>query len=235
MKIGPLFKWFGSKWQSAKHYPPPVHGSIVEPYAGGAGYACNYPDRDVLLFEADPLLIELWRWLITECTPATVREIPLKIAGVDIRTLGLSRGQTLLLKHWTNTNSQGAPWVPHAWAEKPGQWTENTRSRVADQIGAIKHWKIGGSLPNVATWFIDPPYQHNHQYKIKHFDFAGLGRFVQRIPPENQVIVCEARGKQGQLPDWLPFVDSHRSVTSRRKAEQSHHSNELVYLQGAQT
>ena len=48
MKIGPLFKWFGSKWQSAKRYPPPQYTLIVEPYAGGAGYSLNYCERAVL-------------------------------------------------------------------------------------------------------------------------------------------------------------------------------------------
>jgi len=30
MKCNPLFKWFGSKWQSAKRYPSPLHINIVE-------------------------------------------------------------------------------------------------------------------------------------------------------------------------------------------------------------
>ena len=64
IKISPLFKWFGSKWQSAKHYPKPAHDIIVEPFAGGAGYSLNYTDRQVVLWEDDPNLAKLWKWLI---------------------------------------------------------------------------------------------------------------------------------------------------------------------------
>ena len=42
---GPLFKWFGSKWSASKHYPRPLYDTIVEPFAGGAGYAPFVPFR----------------------------------------------------------------------------------------------------------------------------------------------------------------------------------------------
>jgi hypothetical protein len=143
MKIGPLFKWFGSKWQAARHYPPPLRAGIVEPFAGSAGYALNYADREVVLWEADPNLSELWRWLISDATPALVREIPIGLpVGLDIRTLGLSDGQGLLLKHWQRTNNAGDCWTVSPWGNMPGQWTENTRARVAEQVCAVKHWRF---------------------------------------------------------------------------------------------
>lgn len=61
-RISPLFKWFGSKWLSAKRITAPKYSSIVEPFGGGAGYSLNHVDRDVLICETDPHLSKLWPW-----------------------------------------------------------------------------------------------------------------------------------------------------------------------------
>lgn len=45
-----------------------------------------------------------------------------------------------------------------------------------------------------------------------------------------QVIVREATGKNGEVPNWLPFTHNHTSVTSRRKETQSHHSKEYIWI-----
>jgi hypothetical protein len=236
MKIHPLFKWFGSKWQSAKHYPAPMHDLIVEPFAGGAGYALNYADRDVIIWDDDPNLQALWRWIINDATPADVSDIPVGLpVGHDIRSIGLSDGQALLLKHWQRTNNVGDCWTISPWGDKPGQWTANARARVADEIMAVKHWKF--EVPNwratTATWFIDPPYFYNYRYRIglPPFSFDALAICVKGIPRDSLVIVCEATDKvSGAFPTYLPFDDSHVSVTSRRKSTQSHHSHELSYI-----
>src|SRR5882757_8175992 len=99
MKIGPLFKWFGSKWQSSKHYPRPQHDIIIEPFAGGAGYSLNHCEKQVKLWEDDSNLVALWSWLIYEASDQDIREIPINVTeGTDIRSLGLSNGQSLLMK-----------------------------------------------------------------------------------------------------------------------------------------
>lgn len=235
-KVGPFFKWFGSKWQSAKHYPQPQHTRLIEPFAGGAGYACNYSDHEVVLWDDDPNVRELWKWLICDAKATDILSIPLNVpSGTDIRSLGLTRGQALLLKHWQRTNNVGDCWTVSPWGDKPGQWTESTRSRLADELGAISHWKVGDCISYVdepSTWFIDPPYQFNYRYRrdLPDFDYAQLDSLVQTIHKDSLVIVCEAVGKKGEMPSYLPFERSHRSVTSRRKPNQSHHSSELVYV-----
>lgn len=237
MKIRPLFKWFGSKWQSAKHYPTPVHDVLIEPFAGGAGYALNYVDKQVKIWDADFNLQLLWTWLIELATGDDIRAIPVGLpAGTDIRTLNLSSGQALLLKHWQRTNNVGDCWTISPWGHLPGQWTENTRARVAEEVYAIKHWTFGDVydwIDTPATWFIDPPYIYNYRYskQLPRIDYSQLDSLVQTITPESLVIVCEAVDKKtGQIPNYLPFEQSHVSVTSRRKASQSHHSSEVVYI-----
>ena len=241
--IHPLFKWFGSKWQAAPKYPEPKHEGIVEPYAGGAGYSLRYPDRTILICENDPHLSKLWPWLIREATEAAIRDIPIGVPiGTDIRSLGLSEGQALLLKNWQRTNNVGDCWTISPWGNKPGQWTSNTRARVAEEVNAIKHWRFAKdglsvmksivSTVDVDTWFIDPMYRYNYQYRqTQGHDYEELGRVIRSLP--GQVIVCEAVcPKTGAVPDWLPFVHFGSSVTSRRKATQNHHSKELIWTNG---
>lgn len=233
-KINPLFKSFGSKWSSAKHFPKPFSGStIFEPFAGSAGYSLNYADHNVVLWEINPLLQELWFWLINEARSVDVLDIPLNVPeGTDIRTLGLSRGQQLLLKNWQRTNNIGNCWTISAWGNKPGQWVKSTRDRVADEIHAVKHWQLRPiDWTEQGTYFCDSPYYYNYKYGIKDFDFVAYAANVGKVPPGSLVICCEAVCPKTQaIPDYLPFQPSHSQVTSRRKASNNHHSKELVYV-----
>ncbi len=233
---GPLFKWFGSKWLSAKKLPAPTYDQIVEPFAGGAGYSLRHAEHQVLICESDPHIYALWCWLISGATEAQIREIPLGVLeGTDIRTLGLSEGQQLLLKSWQRTNNVGNCWTISPWGNKPGQWTANTRARVASEFGAIGHWKVrdNGVLalqePQEATWFVDPPYQYNYQYRQSPVDYVALAAMVRG--QRGQRIVCEAVcPKTGAVPEWLPFVPWGSRITSRRKATNNHHSKELLWV-----
>lgn len=233
---GPLFKWFGSKWSASKHHPGPRHASIVEPFAGSAGYSLRHHEHDVVLAETDPHLRKLWSWLIHSATEADVRSIPINVAeGTDIRTLGLSDGQALLLKNWQRTNGVGDCWTVSSWGNLPGQWTANTRARVASEVNLIKHWVVRldaaecfATVATDVTWFIDPPYQSNYQYKSAPLDYAELARTIHGL--KGQVIACEAVcPKTGAVPTWLPFEPFRSMVTSRRKASNHHHSKELLY------
>jgi len=237
MKVGPFFKWFGSKWMNAINYPYPYGKYIIEPFAGSAGYSCNYSENNVILWDDDTYVKDLWSYLIYEAESKDILTIPINIPiGTDIHTLDLSKGQKLLLKHWQRTNNVGECWTISPWGNKPGQWTANTRTRIANQIQYIKHWKVQPTIDFVdyekCTWFIDPPYQFNYRYSrnLIPFNYGGLCSLVQTINSKSLIIVCEAKGKEGQVPVYLPFTNSFSSVTSRRKQSQSHHSNELIYI-----
>jgi len=234
---GPLFKWFGSKWLSSRKYPAPLHDTLIEPFAGSAGYSLRHGDgRNVVLYESDAHLLRLWRWLIEEATEEDVRQIPIQVPeGTDIRTLGLTDGQQLLLKTWQRTNNVGDCWTISPWGNKPGQWTANTRARVASECGAVRGWQIfpeglqSFTRPPTATWFIDPPYEFNYKYRSKYpVDYLRLGQIVSALP--GQQIVCEAVcPKTGRVPDWLPFAHFGNRITSRRKSTNNHHSKELLW------
>jgi 16S rRNA G966 N2-methylase RsmD len=81
------------------------------------------------------------------------------------------------------------------------------------------------------SWFLDPPYQNNYQYKSAPLDYTNLANKIQNLP--GQVIVCEAICQKTDMrPSWLPFVDFRRTVTSRRKVNDNHHSRELIFVKG---
>jgi hypothetical protein len=212
--------------------------SIFEPFAGSAGYSLNHSNKQVVLYDNNDNIWALWEWLINYASynPCAISEIPVNIKeGTDIRILGLSTGQELLLKHWQRTNNFGNCWTISPWGNKPGQWTVNTRVRVSEEVECIRHWKLANQsleyTQNNITYFIDPPYQYNYQYGCKYFDWKWLGESIKKIPLPHQIICCEARcPKTGKIPDWAPFVDFRKSVTSRRKSTQNHHSKEMIYL-----
>jgi site-specific DNA-adenine methylase len=234
---GPLFKWFGSKWLSAKTLPPPIHDTIIEPFAGGAGYSLRHVNSSVIICERDPHVFTLWQWLIQRAQEHDIRAIPIDIKeGTDIRTIGLSDGQALLLKTWQRTNNVGDCWTVSPWGNKPGQWTANTRARIASEFHQVKHWRVykdGFECMTImhhspATWFIDPCYQYNYQYRGTPTDYTRLAAQVSRL--NGQVIVCEAIcQKTGAIPNWLPFREFGSRITSRRKTENNHQSKELIY------
>lgn len=210
----------------------------MEPFAGSAGYSLRHSDRKVIIAESNARVYDLWRWLIEEATEQEIRDIPVDLPeGTDIRELGLSYGQTLLLKNWQRTNNVSECWTVSVWGNKPGQWTANTRSRVANEFYHIKHWtlasdgmKLMDDVGDAVTWFVDPPYKFNYNYGTR-VDHSKLGEIIRDL--NGQIIVCEALcQKTGARPSWLPFVDFRRTVTSRRKANANHHSRELIYVRG---
>lgn len=232
-----MFKWFGAKWNASKHYPMPEYKLIVEPFAGSACYALRHASTcRAVLWDACPEIAQLWCWLIDEARARDILAIPIELEPyTDIRKLGLSRGQRWLLKYWQRTNPQTACWTTSPWGHLPGQWTASTRARVAAQLPLIRRWEFREPDYTVeATWFIDPPYQHNYGHKQPAIDYKKLARRVMRL--RGQVIVCEALNpKTGASPDWLPFEVFRETVTSRRKAHNSHHSSELIFLRSNAT
>ena len=122
------------------------------------------------------------------------------------------------------------------WGNKPGQWTANTRARVASEFHSVKHWRIflDGMTAfdqfddTAVTWMIDPPYQYNYQYRGAPLDYKALAKRIRAAL--GQRIVCEAVcQKTGLVPSWLPFKHFGSRITSRRKAGNNHHSKELIW------
>ena len=208
--LKPFWRYYGGKWRAAPRYPVPLYDTIIEPFAGAAGYAMRYPERKVVLVEKYPVIAEMWRFLIA-ATPAEVRAIPLVEATDDLPSwvcagarhlVGFSLNSAVVSP--CRTLSAGARRQAATGRTFDG-WAEARRERVAAQVEQIRHWKIiegdYQDAPDVpATWFIDPPYNNKagSYYVHSTLDYPALGAWCRTRP--GQTIVCENEGS-----DWLPF------------------------------
>lgn len=77
-----MFSYFGSKHRLARRYPEPDYDTIVEPFAGSAGYSF-YGTRwrkRVYLYDVDENVVEVWRYLI-EASADDIMSLPVLKKG----------------------------------------------------------------------------------------------------------------------------------------------------------
>lgn len=196
-RLRPFFSYFGGKWTLAPKYPEPEHTTIVEPFAGSAGYATRYPNREVILVERSPLVAALWRWLISVSVDE-VMGLPLDPSQID----GLPDAARTLIGFWCGrarvrpATAGTSVWMTSGrWPSS--FWGEYARARIARQVDAIRHWRVieddyTGAPDVCATWFVDPPYISSRHYLVKVDDYPALGQWCRRR--RGTVIACEEEG-----------------------------------------
>ena len=229
----PFFTFYGGKYRAAPHYPAPLYETIIEPFAGSAGYAMRYPQNRIILVEKDPAIAALWRYLINT-TRENILHLPLDIP-TSLDDMDLLPEEKTLIGFWLNKGTASACKTPSAWMRsgiRPNSfWGEAIRYRIASQVNFIKHWGLiegdYSCAPNIeATWFIDPPYQKAgrlYRYSSKDIDFTRLGEWCKNRM--GQVMVCENDGA-----DWLPFIP-HRTIKSTEGKHGKKQSKESLYEQ----
>jgi len=208
--LKPFFGYFGSKAALASRYPPPGNYlTLIEPFAGSAGYALRTPARQVLLCDTNPRICGIWRYLIAARESELVR-LPLLGPDSSVEDFAIPPEARDLIGFWLGRCLSSPRLRPSKW-RRSGKWPstfwgENIRARIAAQVGAIRHWRVRcasyETLPIVpATWFIDPPYVgagHRYRKSASPVVHADLALWCQQR--EGRVIVCEQLGA-----DWLPF------------------------------
>lgn len=213
--LRPFWRYYGAKWAAARWYPAPRYDTIIEPFAGAAGYSCHYPDRRVILVDKSPVICGIWRWLI-RVEPAEVLAIPDIPEGGSVDDLPCCQEARWLAGFWCNQGTASPCKRPSAWALLSGPgvvapetrgWLPKVRERIARQVPLIRHWTViegdyHGAPDMEATWHVDSPYQvagKHYPFSLKPEDFAALGTWCRTL--RGQVMVCEQEGA-----DWLPFV-----------------------------
>jgi hypothetical protein len=230
--LRPFFGFYGGKWRDAlKHYPEPEHGTIVEPFAGSAGYSIRYAALRVILCEIDPVLSEVWRYLI-RVTPKEILAIPDLKPDDSLDDLKISQEARWLVGFWLNRGIASPRKSPSKWMRdgiRPGSfWGPRVRQTIASQVESIRHWRVHNCsyvdcpTPRVATWFVDPPYERagkHYRFGSENIDFASLAGWCESRP--GQVIVCENKGAT-----WLPF----RELADVKTTRADRRSREVLWL-----
>lgn len=233
--LRPFFTYFGGKWRAAPKYPPPIYDTIIEPFAGSAGYSLRYPDRKIILVEKSEAIAGIWRYLVG----ASEREIlalPLLEPGQSVEALDVCQEARWLIGMWVSSapqcpkqsrsaNARRSPeeWAQFAGSPRPLFWGPLCRSRIASQLGRIRHWQItcgdySGAPDERASWFVDPPYELqgvHYPCGSNALDYDALADWCRTR--RGQVMVCEAQGSA-----WLPFSDwgsfrSNNAATGRKR------------------
>ena len=231
----PFFSFFGSKWRVANYYPVPTHSTIIEPFAGSAGYSLRYPNHQIHLYDADPIICGVWDYLI-HVSPEEINRLPLVFSHVD--DLDLCREAKALIGFWLNKGTVQPSKTPSKWmrdyqARQPGctYWSAAVKERIASQVSHIRHWTISHAsytdipdhgLCHKATWFIDPPYEvAGRAYRFHDINYPDLGDWCRSR--SGQVIVCENAGAA-----WLPFV-SFRTIKGLEGNRGGKRSEEVIW------
>ena len=223
---------YGSKVANAHRYPAPLHDTIVEPFAGGAGYSLLHHERQVILVDADPNISNVWRYLI-DTAPDEILQLPLIEPGQDVRELDCCEGGRLLIS-WCVDQAPGPRWHLRKAAAarlalgRADFWGARRRAQAALIAGRVKHWRIFAGhysyAPAVeATWFVDPPYfDGGKHYRTHTIDYPSLALWCRER--RGQVIVCERQGA-----DWLPFRPLYDAPTLVTKPGKRARSFEAIW------
>jgi hypothetical protein len=212
--LKPFWRYYGGKWRAVPYYPQPMYSTIIEPFAGAAGYATRYHDRDVVLVEKYPVIAEIWRYLIT-VTPHEIRSIPINPQHIDDLPAWVPQAAKWLIGFWLNSASTVPCKSLSAGRKRMAAsgrvfegWTSATRDRIATQVQSIRHWRViegdywAVDYNTEATWFVDPPYANDagsfYVHGCDSLNYAWLSEWCQLL--RGQPIVCENDGAQ-----WLPF------------------------------
>lgn len=230
--LRPFFSYYGGKWRDAvRLYPRPEHATIIEPFAGSAGYSLRYPDKAVILYEIDPVIIAVWRFLIAAKVSEilAIPDMPLDGTCDDLKVCQEAKW---LVGFWLNRGTSSPRKSPSKWMRdriRPGSfWGERVRNTIASQVDSIRHWKVHNSgyveCPDDvrATWFIDPPYREagrHYRFGSEIIDYPALATWCRAR--SGQVIVCENSGV-----DWLPF----RELGSTKTTRAARRSKEVYWL-----
>lgn len=200
-----MFCYFGGKYRIAPKYPKPLRDTIIEPFAGAAGYSTRYYQRKVILYDLDPVIYGVWDYLI-KSSRQDILNLPLGMDGFENQC----QEAKWLIGFWLGKGRAQPGKSPSSWMKggtRPNSyWGAVIRERIANDSQLIKHWKIvNGSYETIsnleATWFVDPPYQvAGKSYKFNKIDYGMLSEWC--LERKGQAIVCENQGA-----GWLPFVD----------------------------
>lgn len=223
MGLAPLFPFYGSKWRDARRYQSPVHGRVIEPFAGSAGYSLWHLPEHVTLIDIDPIIVGVWDYL-TNVTADEILTLPDLAPGQSTDDLALPQEARWLIGFWLNRGSAQPKKTQTAYSRRTDRqqlvWGERARLRLAASVHAVHHWQVRhGSYEDAprdteALYFVDPPYvEKGRHYRFGKVDHDQVGAWAKDLPGD--IVVCEQAGAT-----WLPFEPVASIKSTRGRSEE---------------
>lgn len=224
-----MFSYYGSKTSIAKLYPPPKHNLIIEPFAGAAKYSLLHWEKNVILLDKYDVIIKIWKWL-QQCSEKDILSLPILKPGQMVRDYDLDCEEAYLFLGFVISWGRQAPSTkasPKTCTWKKFDRVEEQIKKIARNLYKIRHWKfVHGDYINleneVATWFIDPPYQFGGEVYIesnKNINYSELANWCKSR--YGQIIVCE-----NTKADWMDFKPMKEFKGQKKKTIEAIWSNE---------
>jgi hypothetical protein len=222
-----MFSYYGSKTNIVDLYPKPVHGKIIEPFAGAAKYSLRYFDREVLIVDKYPVIIEIWQHL-QKCSIKDILNLPDQLlpgeTWEDYKLLSTTERYLMgFLLGRADERPRNKTTVRTLRRPKAIQ---SRKKFIANNLFKIRHWEIRlgsyNEVPNeIATWFVDPPYQFGGEVYVmnnKKINYTDLSSWCKER--NGQLIVCE-----NTKASWLPFIPIKRVRGSHHKTTEAIYCN----------
>jgi site-specific DNA-adenine methylase len=219
-----MWSYYGSKTNLAAFYPKPAFDTIIEPFAGAAKYSLLHFEKEIILVDKYPLIIDIWNWLKV-CSEKDILGLPRNLElGAKLDDM---KFDCAAQKHFYGFVIGCGSQRPLKTATKrktidrPNHINFNLK-KIAANLYKIRHWNfICDDYINIAnqkaTWFIDPPYQFGggaYPMSNKKIDFTHLGDWCRER--EGQVIVCE--NTKADWMDFIPIIKQRGSLYSTTEA-----------------
>ena len=207
-----MFSFFGSKSKIIKKYPKPKYNVVIEPFAGSARYALEHWDKQIILFEKDVKVFGVWEYLLQASKQdiLSLPDVPNKTVLESIHGFSeLSKEEKWLIGFCCNGGSAQPKNVSGNY--NFNSWNKD-KVRISESLYKISHWKIyntsyvdiGTQYKELATWFIDPPYEAKGKwYKENKINYPHLRKWIDGL--NGQIIVCENIGNT--WIDVAPLVE----------------------------
>ena len=142
----PMFPFYGSKWNIARHYPRPAFARVVEPFAGSAGYSLFYDVPHVTLIDADPVVVGVWEYLLRATREEILRLPDLLDVGDTVDDYPIEQEAKWLIGFWLNRGSAQPKKTRTAYSARTDRaqlnWGPRAKQRIAEQLPLLSRWRV---------------------------------------------------------------------------------------------
>lgn len=215
MRLSKIMDYYGSKYAIAHLYGDAEECSIVEPFAGGAGFSLLHYHKNVFLYDLDERVVRVWDYVIN-ASYKELASLPLIQIDQSIDDLECCEEAKLLISCWLQYGKPFRKKLSKRNAERSQRdslrsWSSSRREYIARTSKFIKHWEVHHSSfrdidiekHSSSLWFIDPPYFNSagKEYKFgsHKLSCSDLLQWVNRL--EDRFIVCENTNSEA----WMNF------------------------------